>query len=37
MTTEAVITKLTYLLSKDLPKDEIRSLMQTDLRGELTT
>ena len=37
MTTEAAITKLTYLLSKDLAKDEIRSLMQTDLRGELTT
>ena len=36
MTTEAAITKLTYLLSKDLPKPEIRKLMQTDLRGELT-
>lgn len=36
MTTEAAITKLTYLLSKDLPKNEIRRLMQTDLRGELT-
>jgi L-asparaginase len=36
MTTEAVITKLTYLLSKGLPKEEIRKLMQTDLRGELT-
>lgn len=36
MTTEAVITKLTYLLSKGLPKEEIRRLMQADLRGELT-
>ena len=36
MTTEAVITKLTYLLSKGLPKEEIRRLMQDDLRGELT-
>ena len=36
MTTEAAITKLTYLLSKDLPADEIRRLMQTNLRGELT-
>ena len=36
MTTEAAITKLTYLLSKDLPKDDIRRLMRTDLRGELT-
>jgi L-asparaginase len=36
MTTEAAITKLTYLLSKDLPKPEIRKLMQTDLRGEIT-
>jgi L-asparaginase len=36
MTTEAAITKLTYLLSKDLSKTEIRKLMQTDLRGEIT-
>lgn len=36
MTTEAAITKLTYLLSKGLPADEIRRLMQTSLRGELT-
>ena len=35
MTTEAAITKLTYLLIKGLPKDEIRRLMQTGLRGEL--
>lgn len=35
MTTEAAITKLTYLLSKGLPREEIRRLMETDLRGEL--
>ncbi|MBR6435407.1 MAG: asparaginase [Thermoguttaceae bacterium] len=35
MTTEAAVTKLTYLLSKDLPPDEIRRLMETDLRGEI--
>jgi L-asparaginase len=37
MTTEAALAKLTYLLSKDLPREEIRRLMQVDLRGELTT
>lgn len=36
MTTEAAITKLTYLLSKGLQREEIRRLIQTDLRGELT-
>ncbi len=36
MTTEAAITKLTYLLSKGLSKEEIRRFMQEDLRGELT-
>lgn len=37
MTTEAALAKLTYLLSKELPREEIRRLMQVDLRGELTT
>ena len=36
MTTEAAITKLNYLFSKGLARDEICRLMQTDLRGELT-
>lgn len=35
MTTESAITKLTYLLSKGLPRNEICRLMETDLRGEL--
>jgi L-asparaginase len=36
MTAEAALAKLSYLLSQDLPVDEIKHLMQTDLRGELT-
>lgn len=36
MTPEAALTKLYYLLSLELPPDEVRRLMQTDLRGELT-
>lgn len=36
MTVEAAVTKLAYLLSQDLPADEVRRLMETDLRGELT-
>jgi L-asparaginase len=36
MTAEAALAKLSYLFSQNLPVDEIKSLMQTDLRGELT-
>lgn len=36
MTPEAALTKLSYLLSMDLEPDEVRKLVQQDLRGELT-
>jgi lysophospholipase len=36
MTPEAALTKLAYLLGKGLPTSEVRRLMQTSLRGELT-
>lgn len=36
MTTEACVAKLYYLFSKDLPKHQIKALMEEDLRGELT-
>jgi len=36
MTLEATLTKLHYLLSKNLPANEVRKLMQSNLRGELT-
>lgn len=36
MTTEAAMTKLIYLISKGLSVDIIRSLMTTNLRGELS-
>lgn len=35
MTTESAVAKLTYLLSQDLSTEQIRELMETDLRGEL--
>ena len=35
MTTEAAVTKLSYLLSKGCSREEIRLMMETDLRGEL--
>jgi L-asparaginase len=36
MTAEAALTKLFYLLGLGLPVDDVKSLMQQDLRGELT-
>lgn len=36
MTTEAAVTKLSYLLSKNYSHEEIRRMMETDLRGELS-
>jgi len=36
MTAEAALAKLSYLLSQNLSVDEIKRLMQTNLRGELT-
>ena len=37
MTAEAALAKLSFLFSQNLPVDEVKRLMQTDLRGELTT
>jgi L-asparaginase len=36
MTAEAALTKLAFLLSQDLPVDEVKRLMLENLRGELT-
>jgi L-asparaginase len=36
MTVEAALTKLYYLLSCQMPVEEVRSAMQRNLRGELT-
>ncbi len=36
MTAEAALAKMAYLFSQNLPVEEIRRLMQTNLRGELT-
>ncbi len=37
MTTEAAVAKLYYLLSQDLPKQQIKRMMETDLCGEMST
>jgi L-asparaginase len=37
MTLEATLTKLHYLLSQNIPVDEVRRKLQENLRGELTT
>jgi len=36
ITTEAAVAKLYYLFSKNLSRDEIKVLMEKDLRGEMT-
>lgn len=36
MTTEAAVTKLYYLFSKGYPKDQIKTLMASNLRGEIS-
>jgi L-asparaginase len=36
LTVEATLTKLHFLLSQNLSSDEVRRLMQLNLRGELT-
>ena len=36
MTVEAALTKLGYLLGKDLSPEAVRKAFQTDLRGEMT-
>lgn len=33
MTTEAALAKLSYLLSKKYPREEIKKLLETNLRG----
>ncbi|MBU2277528.1 MAG: asparaginase, partial [Gammaproteobacteria bacterium] len=37
MTLEATLTKLHYLLSQPLTTEQIRNMMQSNLRGELTS
>jgi L-asparaginase len=37
LTFEAALTKLMFLLGQSLPKEEIKKLLETSLRGEMTT
>ncbi len=37
MTPEAALTKIIYLLSQDLPNEDVKRLFQTNLRGEMST
>ena len=37
MTLECCFAKLSYLIGQGLPNDKIRKLMQTSIRGELTS
>lgn len=36
ITTESAVTKLMYLLGCNIPKEEVETLLQTPLRGEMT-
>ena len=36
MTYEASITKLMFLLGQDLPEPEVKKMLETSLKGELT-
>lgn len=36
MTTEAALSKLSYLLSKKYSRNDIKKLLYTNMRGELT-
>ena len=36
MTVEAALAKMAYLFSRNLPPEEVKERMQTDMRGELT-
>ena len=36
MTTEATVTKLMFLLGKDLTNEVVKNKLQTNLRGEIS-